>query len=382
MSTCTKFMVIFSVLAGLLLPPWYVSANENGVQFYTPYSRISVPPGESVNYSIDVINETDELKTVNIVVSGMPRQWEYTLKSGGWNIERLSVRPGEEKSVELNVNVPLKVNKGRYDFRIWDGENSSLPLSIYVSEKGTFKTRFDAEQANMEGQAGSTFTYKATLRNQTAEKQMYAFRSQAPRGWKVAFKVNYKQATSAELEANTTKDITIEVDPPDQAKAGTYKIPVVASTNGTSAKLELEVVITGSYDMSFTTPSGLVSTKITAGNDKRVELEIKNTGSSELTNIELSASKPSEWDVVFDPKEVERIEPGSAEKIFATIEAPRSAIAGDYVTKFNAETPEVTKDVSFRVTVRTSMLIGWLGVVIILVAIGIIYYLFRKYGRR
>jgi uncharacterized membrane protein len=33
-------------------------------------------------------------------------------------------------------------------------------------------------------------------------------------------------------------------------------------------------------------------------------------------------------------------------------------------------------------TVTTSWLAGWLGVMVILVAVGIVYYLIRKYGRR
>jgi len=382
MSTCTKLMVICFVLTGFLMPHSYASADTNRVIFFTPYSRISVPPGESVDYTIDVINKTDEVKDLNIAVTGLPSQWSYTVKSGGWNIKRLSVLPGEEESIKLNVTVPLRVKKGRYDFSVWDGVDTSLPLSIYVSEEGTFKTEFDTDQANMEGQASSTFTFKATLRNQTAEKQLFAFRSQAPRGWKVAFKVDYKQVTSAEIEANSTKDITIEIDPPDQAEAGSYKIPVAASAGGTNAKLELEVVITGSYDMEFTTPSGLLSSRITAGNEKRLELVVRNTGSSELKNIKFSSSKPREWEVVFEPENLDVLAPGNSETIYANIKAPRKAIAGDYVTNLTAKTPEVNKEVAFRISVRTPLLIGWLGVVIILAAIGVVYYLFRKYGRR
>ncbi len=382
MSTCTKLMAVVFVLAGLTYGPLSNQATAKEMEFYTPYSRISVPPGESVDYSIDVINHSDAIQTLNIAVSGMPSGWDYTVRSGGWNIERLSVRPGEEESVSLTVNVPLKVNKGRYNFRVWDGASTSLPLSIFVSEQGTFKTEFDTEQANMEGQAKSTFTFNATLRNQTAEKQLYAFRSQAPRGWKVAFKVDYKQVTSSEIEPNTTQDITIEVDPPDQAEAGTYKIPVAATTSGNNSTLDLEVVITGSYDMEFSTPTGLVSTKITSGSEKRLELVVNNTGSSPLKNIEFSASKPNNWDVVFDPEAIENLEPGERGSTFATVKAPREAIAGDYVTKLTAKTPEVTEQVSFRVSARTPLFAGWVGVVIILVAFGIVYYLFRKYGRR
>ncbi len=135
-----------------------------------------------------------------------------------------------------------------------------------------------------------TFTFTAKLKNSTTEKQLYALRANAQRGWIVTFKANYIQATSVEVEPNATEDITIEINPPDNIEAGTYRIPVSAGTNTTSAALTLEVVITGTYSMELTTPTGLLSTGITAGDEKRMELLIRNTGSSDLTGIKLNAS--------------------------------------------------------------------------------------------
>jgi uncharacterized membrane protein len=74
--------------------------------------------------------------------------------------------------------------------------------------------------------------------------------------------------------------------------------------------------------------------------------------------------------------------PGNTGNVHATVKAPRKTIAGDYVTNLTARTPEVTKEVAFRISVRTPILIGWLGVLIIIAAVGVVYYLFRKYGRR
>ena len=90
-------------------------------------------------------------------------------------------------------------------------------------------------------------------------------------------------------------------------EAGSYKIPVRAATGNTSAELELEVVVTGSYQMELTTPRGLLSSDVTAGDTKRIELEIKNTGSSLLKDIQLSANKPVDWDVAFEPSKIEML---------------------------------------------------------------------------
>jgi len=257
-----------------------------------------------------------------------------------------------------------------------------LPLAVIVTEQGTFETELTTQQANMEGHANANFSFNAVLNNRTAEKQLYALRANALPGWVVTFKANYIQATSVEIEPNTTKDISIEINPPDNIEAGTYRIPVSAGNNSTSSSLTLEVVVTGTFNIDLTTPTGLLSTNITRGDEKKVELLVRNTGSSPLTGITLSAASPVNWNVSFDPAKLERLEPGANAQVFATIKADKKAIAGDYVTNIEAKTTETSSKATFRISVKTPMLLGWIGILVILAAIGSVWYLFKKYGRR
>ena len=221
----------------------------DSVKLYTPYTKISVPPGESIDYSIDVINNSKSIRNADISIEGLPKGWISDLKAGGWNIKQLSVLPGERKTILLKVEVPLNVNKGTYRFKVLAGGFDSLPLTVIISEQGSFKTEFTSDQPNMEGHSNSSFTFNANLKNRTAEKQMYALMANAPRGWNVTFKSNYQQVTSVTAEPNNTMPLTIEIKPPENCEAGKYKIPVSASTYSTSANLDLEVVITGTYSM-------------------------------------------------------------------------------------------------------------------------------------
>jgi len=353
-----------------------------GVQLYSPYTRISVPPGQTINYTITVINNSNSIQNVNLSLLGLPRGWTYTMKAGSWDIRQISVRPKKEEIITLQIMVPLKVNKGGYRLEIRASGYDVLPLTVDVSQRGTYKTDFFTNQSNLEGAANTTFTFNATLKNETADTALYALESEAPPGWVVAFKADYKQVASVRVNANQTENITITVNPPDQAPAGTYKIPVLAATSGTSASLELEVVITGSYAMDLTTPSGLLSTDITAGDEKRIKLSVKNTGSAPLKNVKMSFTAPSNWDVTFDPKQIDLLPPGRTADVFATIKADKNAIAGDYVTDLEAKTSETSAKAEFRISVKTPVLWGWIGILIILLALGSVYYLFRKYGRR
>lgn len=304
------------------------------------------------------------------------------MKSGGWNIKQLSVLPGQKKSFSLKVEIPFKVKKGTYRFSVVGGRYYSLPLTVIISKQGTYKTEFTSKQANMQGHAKSSFTFNTDLKNLTGEKQRYALKSFAPRGWQVIFKPNYKQSTSVEVQPNNTTKITIDVHPPLLVEAGTYKIPVQAVTNSTSANLDLEVVITGTFKMEFSTPTGLLSTDITAGDEKRIKLLVRNTGSDKLEDIKFRSSSPAHWEVTFNPEKIDELETGKSTEVIAAVKADKKAIPGDYVTKLTAYTPEVNSAVSFRISVKTPMLMGWIGIFIIAFALGTIYYLFRKYGRR
>lgn len=383
MSTKTKWLRLFlTLLPGIISTFSHAVQPNDNVTLYTPYTKISVPPGESIDYAIEVINNSSTLQNVDLTVSGMPGSWNYSLKSGGYTIGQLAVLPGERKSLNLKVDVPLQVNKGNYKFKLAAGESTFLSLVINISEQGTFKTEFSCGQPNMQGVSTSTFTFNVNLKNQTAEKQQYAFVADAPRGWNVTFKSNYQPVTSVVTEPNTPQNITIDIKAPDRVEAGKYKIPVSASNSSSTSILDLEVVITGSWNMELSTPTGLLSTQITAGETKQLELMVTNTGSSELTDIKPEYTAPANWTVTFDPKKIDKLPSGSSTRFYATVKADKKAIPGDYVLNMEAKTPEVTSKSSFRVSVETPLLWGWVGILIILGALGSVYYLFRKYGRR
>ena len=374
--------ILFSLLTFTLLTLPTPKIYAAGVELHTPYVRISVPPGESVDYTIDVKNNTGETQDIPLYVTGIPKDWTYSLKGGGYSLQELSLLPGQTRSVVLKVDVPQKINKGIYKINIVAKNYDALHLQINVSTQGTYKTEFTTRQINMQGHAKSKFNFTTTLRNLTGEKQEYALHATPPPGWSVIFKPNYKQATAVEVTPNSTSNVSVEISPPFNVQAGTYKIPVEASNRSTSASLELEVVVTGSYDMNLSTPTGRLSDNLTAGKEKRIDLTVINTGTSTLKNIIFSASKPQNWEVKFEPDTLTAVVAGGNSNVVAIVKAYDKSIPGDYAIKFSARTKEVSSEATFRLMVKTPILWGWLGIMIIIAVIAAIFILFRKYGRR
>lgn len=375
--------ILFSGTPGLGLEQAYA---QNELSLYTPFTGIVVSPGESIDYQVDVMNDSSSIQHVSFELQGLKEGWDYTLTSSGRDVKQLSVLSGESKTISLQVDVPLQIEKGSYTLELVakgnQGTVTKLPLTIEIREAGTFSTEFTTEQPNRQGHADASFEFLTKLRNRTAEEQLYSLTAEAPRGWQVRFTANSQNVTSVQVEPNATVDVKVHIQPLTEVEAGSYTIPVRAAANATSAELELEVVVTGSYNLSLSTPSGRLSTEATAGKGKSIELQISNTGSSPLEDISLSSTNPTNWEVEFEPKDIQTLAPGESASVKAIITPDKNAIAGDYVVDIRTRAPEASSSAQFRIAVKTPILWGWIGILII-VAVGAgIFYLFRLYGRR
>ncbi|TYP74852.1 NEW3 domain-containing protein [Paenibacillus methanolicus] len=381
--TMSKALMVLLCLGCALSAAMPHQAQAAGtVELYTPYLQLSAPPGDAISYSIEAINRGESTAVADVAFDAKGNKWDYELTAGGRAVDRLAVKGGESQTLSLMLRVPLEINKGVYRFEVKAG-GGTLPLAVVVSEQGTFRTELETEQPNMQGHSDSTFSYTATIRNRTAEKQTYALNAQAEPGWDVSFADGGgTNVTSVEVEAGGEKSISISVKPPETVQAGTYKIPVAATNNASSAETTFEAVVTGTYALSLSTPNDLLSTDVTAGSERKLDLTLDNTGSAELANVSLSADSPTGWEVTFEPSAVESIKPGETARVQATIKADKKALAGDYVVNVTASAPEKSASAQFRVAVETSVLWGWIGILIIVLVGAGIYYLFRKYGRR
>lgn len=351
-------------------------------QIYTPYTNLSAPPGETINYQVDLINGTDEIKTADLSFQAGSANWTYELTADGHGIKQVAVKPKETQTVSLALTVPLEVEKGDYAFQLNAGAFGTLPIKVSVSEKGSYKSELSTEQPNMQGHSDSTFTYSLSLNNRTATKQQYALTAEVPNGWDSKFTVDGNGVTSVDIDPGASKSVTLNLTPAQNAKAGTYKVAVHANSGNTSADTEVEAVITGTYGMSLSTADDNLSATVTAGHERKLELVVKNTGSADLTDVNLTGTAPSEWEVSFEPKTLSSIKPGESKPVTATIKSSGKALAGDYVVGLTAQAAEKSADASIRMTVKTSVLWGWIGVLIVLAVAAGVYGLFRKYGRR
>ena len=244
------------------------------------------------------------------------------------------------------------------------------------------KSSFTAKLMNIEAATNEVFRYTTTLHNGDNKSKVVELKATLPIGWMISYKVDGNQVTSVAMDAGKTQDIYIEINSTPSADPNKYKIPVKAVSTLDTLVLNLEAVVKGSYALALTTPTGRLSEEVTSGSHLDIQLVVKNSGTLPLNNIDLASQLPTNWEASFEPAKITRLEPGKSQELKARLKVPDKTIAGDYAATFTASSPNGNSPAVFRIIVKTSLLSGWIGIMVILLSIGLVYYLIRKYGRR
>lgn len=244
------------------------------------------------------------------------------------------------------------------------------------------ESTFTAKLMNLEQPTNEIFRYSTELHNGSSKTIVYELVAGLDPGWTISYKVDGSSVTSLSMEAGKTQNISIEIGAAANATPQKYRIPVKAISGTDTLLLNLEAVVKGSYALTFSTPSGKLNEELTSGSTKQIKLTATNTGTMLLSGLSFSSQLPTGWECSFEPSNVEKLEPGKSVTISANLKVPDKTIAGDYACTFTATNSNTNVQTAFRMEVKTSLFAGWIGVLVILLAVGIVYYLIRKYGRR
>ena len=363
-------------------------AAEPYIELSTQYPALTVKAGDSLTFDLDLDNYSGVSQDITLSVAEIPEGWEGTFSAGSNQVSVVHVKNQATNSeVSFAVDVPLETADGEYIIRLAaQGEDfaDEMEIALTVSAEEIGESSFTAEYPSQEGDATTDFTFSATLINNTLSTQNYSFTSNAPSGWQVSFQPSGESTSVAALdvEARTTQAMDISVTPPENIEAGTYEIPCAATSVNETMTIDLSVTITGSYAMSLSTPSGRLSLDAYANQESAVQLSLTNSGNSDLTNVNLTSSAPSGWNVRFSTETIDVIEPGATVETTAYITPGEEAMSGDYVTTLTASSSDASDSAEFRITVKTETKWGLTGIGIIVVLAVVIILVMRKYGRR
>ena len=241
------------------------------------------------------------------------------------------------------------------------------------------------------GIAGDSFSFEVSLRWTGTDFHTFDLKASGPPKWTISLESSTyggKQISAIGLEPNKTYPDTILVNfaplTGELPDPGEYVVTLEASSGSIKETIELKAIVTALYRFAFYTSSGRLNTKVTAGQENRFTVEVANTGTEAIEKITLNSSKPAGWSITFSPTDtITNLEPGIAQMIDVVIKPPRETIAGDYVVTMTANSSGLAnREFELRVTVLTPTVLGWVGIIIVLVVIAGLAVLFRRLGRR
>jgi uncharacterized membrane protein len=379
-----------TVLALASLAPSALAADPFAIT--TPYPSIAVAPGSSASFDLTITTPT--AGTVGLAVSGAPTGWKATLHGGGFVVSGVSASPGKPGTARLDVDVPADTTATKGTLTVQareNGQSASLAITIAVDANVAGDITLTTPSPTLTGSSDSPFTFDLTLTNGSAEDQTVSATAttQSP-GWTITTKLAQANAASTVVKAGSTTTITVTATPPDNAPAGQTKIDVTATAGAKTITGQLGVVITGSYSMTLGTPNDLVSAHGPAGSGTTQQVVITNTGTAPLTNVKLTATKPTNWEVTFDAQDstVASIPVNQSATVVATITPSGEAVTGDYKVTISAASDAsqgataANADLAMTFTVETSPIWLLAGFGLIVIILAALFYVFRTYGRR
>jgi len=371
------------VLALGIAAPAAIAASDT-LTITTPYPAVVVAPGAKVTFNVSVSTPTPQ--RVALDLAGVPAAWKANLYGGGYVIDAVQTNGTDPASVRVDVTVPATATgTTRMVLTGTAGSTSAqLPLEIRAEANATGAVTLVTDFPSLRGPSSQKFNFNLTLRNDTAEDLTFSVNAQGPEGWTIqANLTGQSQAASAVIKAGSTSGVTVSAEPPAGAAAGTYDIQVVAVAGERNISGALQVQITGSYNLSVSTPDGRLNGRGAAGSASPLTITVTNSGTAAITNVKLTASAPTGWDVTFDQPTIASLDPAKPVTVNAQVKPSGDAIAGDYNITVTAAGDQSTRaSMDIRYTVETSLLWGVIGGALIIAVAAGIWWVFQRYGRR
>ena len=355
----------------------------------TGYPGMTVNAGDDLSFSLDFSNTTGAGMAVSLETVSLPEGWEGYFTGNGSEVSQVYVKSGDNAgAAAYSLSIPDDAASGDYEvvLRAFAGAEAedTLTLKLKVAAEEIGSSSFESQYPEQEGASGASFSFEASLVNNSASQQNYSFSSNAPAGWTVSFTPSGESSpvNSITVEPRQSQTITIGVTPSVDAQAGDYTIYCSAVSAGETLKTDLKATITGNYSLDVSTPSGRLSTEAYPNKQKEITLKLTNNGNTDLKNVNLTATTPDGWSMSFSQPAVEVIEAGASVEVTARLTPGKDALSGDYVVTVKAAGSETSDTAEFRISVKTETVWGIVGVLLIVCVFAGLGWVFHKYGRR
>jgi uncharacterized membrane protein len=362
--------------------------DVKGLFLLTDYPAMSVQPGTTSTIALRLQNYGLSPERYSLSVTDVPPGWLATLLGGGQPVAAAMPATDASVSLQLRLEVPATAGSGTKTLTVkaegQGGTTVVLPIAVTLARDLPAKLKLEAPLPALRGTPKSTFDYQLTIKNDSGRDLTVSFLADAPKNFETNFTENYgsQQLTSIPVNAGQSKDIKLHVRPPASAGAQRYQVAVTVSAEDASAKTNLSLEIVGQPLLQISGRDGLLSAGVVAGVASSVPIVITNIGTAPADAVDLSGSAPTGWKITFEPKTIDRIEPGKDAEVQALVTPTAKSLAGEYGATIRATSGGDTASTQFKFAVSTSSTWVMAGGIIIGVAVLFMAAAVARFGRR
>jgi uncharacterized membrane protein len=294
--------------------------------------------------------------------------------------------PEVSPTIDVEVDVPVDVDAGDYELVIAadaPSGQSTLPLTLQVTDLAAAPFEITSEFPELSGEPDQTFSFDVDVANNTGRDATFAIEATGPAGWDVSARPAAEaQAATLTVAGGETGSLTVEAKPAADATEGRYDIDVVITAEGIPVRGTFTAIVVGTPELVFGPAEELLSLSGEAGGTSTFSLIVANQGTAALSDVTLSSTAPTDWEVEFEPETIASVAPDESVTVTARIRPQSDAVAGDYGVTVAAAAEGERQEVELRFQVETSTWWGFVAVGIIVVALIALALVFRRFGRR
>lgn len=393
--------ISFMLFAGVAI------AQQGGFTLHIPFTGIEMGTEDDVNVDVNLRNATnnDIEVTLNLERDPKANNWDVRFISsqwGGFGVNRVRLGTGDEnREVAINLHIKPGENAepGNYKFVVKasaNGITKEYPVFVHLKggkvavDSGAGKLELETKYPVLEGAAGKSLSFEIKVKNNSDKDAVVDFVTVAPSGWNAYVTPRWeteKRVNSIKIASNSSETLNFTVVPPIESEKGEYPLEFHAKVGDSDVKLDLKVIVEGTYKLQIAPESRRLNFDMVAGKESQQVFYVWNEGSAPIENISfLVASKPEDWEITFKPDKIGVLEPlAKTEKpeiVEITFKTPERTIPGDYQVVLTAAGDQDRKSIELRATVKVPTTWGWIGVGVIVIVIALLFGIFAKLKRR
>ncbi|CAB49693.1 COG1470 family protein [Pyrococcus abyssi] len=327
-------------------------------------------------------NATLKLIVVDDLGNPVPRalvkigEQEYLTDSSG-TLE-VEIKPGE-----YNVNISKEgYEQKKESIKLGDGETKEIKITL--TRKAYYFT-VDTKSDIYPIFLGSPSSFSINIENLGKNDDEYKLELVGfPENWNYIFTESPEsklEITRVKVKAGESRTVYLQVYPSLNAMPGDYNVTIIVkSSSGLTRKVPIKIKLTGFYNMDVRLMNYRLT--ITAGEEKGTSINIWNFGNAPLTNIKITVNGPQGWEIRVDKSLIPSLPPKGNVNVPITIKVPEGTTAGDYRIRISVKSDQAEWSDTLRVVVKQRSTSTYIGVLILVLAFGLVIFMMRRLGRR